>query len=262
MHLTNRVAIVTGSGQGIGRAIALALAHEGAKVVTNSRKPGTTGGDAATTAEAIKSAGGQAVPFFGDIASFDEARRLVKMAVDQFGRVDILVNNAGVCRDSLFIDLDEATWDLVNNVNAKGVYLVTRAVLPHMMAARYGKIVNISSRSGKEGLVGLSHYAASKFAVIGLTQSLAREMGPYNINVNAICPGILRTAIYESLLDARAQRQHIERETVWSNVVKQTPLGRPQEPEDIANLVLFLSSDVSCNITGEAINLNGGIRVD
>ena len=187
---------------------------------------------------------------------------LVSTTLEEFAKIDILVNNAGVVRNIMFVDIEEEDWDLVNDVNAKGVYLVARAVVPHMIAARYGKIINTSSRSGKEGQVGLSHYAASKFAVIGLTQALAKELGKYGINVNAVCPGILRTMMWEGLLDARAKRQGLSREQLFDALIEQIPLKRPQKPEDIANVVLFLSSEVSKNMTGEAINVNGGLRMD
>ncbi|TES88115.1 MAG: SDR family oxidoreductase, partial [Dehalococcoidia bacterium] len=153
-------------------------------------------------------------------------------------------------------------WDKILEVNAKSVYLTIKAVMPHMMAARYGKIVNISSRSGKEGMPGLSHYAASKFAIIGFTQGVAKELAQYDINVNAVCPGILRTDMWEKILDARSARMGLPREEVWSRAMETIPLKRPQVPEDITNVVLFLSSDVSRNITGEAVSVNGGARMD
>jgi meso-butanediol dehydrogenase/(S,S)-butanediol dehydrogenase/diacetyl reductase len=148
------------------------------------------------------------------------------------------------------------------DINAKSVYLVTKAVAPHMMAARQGKIVNISSRSGKEAQGGLAHYAASKFAVIGFTQGTAKELAPYDINVNVVCPGILRTDMWEKILDSRSARTGIPREEIWAKAMETIPLKRPQLPEDITYMVLFLSSDVSRNITGEAININGGARMD
>jgi meso-butanediol dehydrogenase/(S,S)-butanediol dehydrogenase/diacetyl reductase len=148
------------------------------------------------------------------------------------------------------------------DINAKSVYLVTRAVIPHMMAARKGKIINISSRSGKDAQAGLAHYGASKFAIIGITQALAKELAEYDINVNAVCPGILRTAMWEKIMDDRSERSGVPREQVFARVVETIPLKRPQEPEDIANVVMLLSSDAARNITGEAINVNGGARMD
>ena len=140
--------------------------------------------------------------------------------------------------------------------------MVTQAIVSHMIAARCGKIVNLSSLAGKKGAAGVAHYCASKFAVIGITQSLAYELAEYNINVNAVCPGILRTALWEVLLDARSKRQDLPREQIWDRFIEQIPLKRPQTPEDIANVILFLSSEVSRNMTGEAISVNGGIRMD
>ncbi len=139
---------------------------------------------------------------------------------------------------------------------------MSRSVAPHMIAARQGKLINISSLAGKRGDLGLTHYSASKFAIIGITQTLAKELGEYNINVNAVCPGTLRTAIWEIILDGRAPRRGVPREQYWNERIEQIPLKRPQTPEDIANVVLFLSSEVSKNITGEAINVNGGLWMD
>ncbi|MEJ2047547.1 MAG: SDR family oxidoreductase, partial [Dehalococcoidia bacterium] len=138
----------------------------------------------------------------------------------------------------------------------------TKAVVPHMISNRRGKIVNISSRSGKEGQSCLSHYAASKFAVLGLTQALAKELAQYDINVNAVCPGVIRTPLWDGILDTRSKREGLPREQIFGNWIDSVPLKRPQTPEDIANVVLFLSSELSKNITGEAININGGSRMD
>jgi len=258
LGLEGKVAIVTGGGRGIGAAIVEGFAKEGA----NATIADINLDAAQELAKKIGRGGVKVLAVRTDVTKKSEVDNLVSTTLEEFGKIDILVNNAGVAQDIMFVNIEEQDWDLVNDVNAKGVYLVTRAVVPHMIAAKYGKIINISSRSGKEGQIGLSHYAASKFAVIGLTQALAKELGEYNINVNAVCPGILRTAIWEVLLDARSKRQGLSREQLFDEWIEQIPLKRPQNPEDIANVVLFLSSEVSRNMTGEAINVNGGLRMD
>jgi len=249
---------VTGGARGIGVAIVEGFAKERANVVVADIRLDET----QELAETLGRGGVKVLAVRTDVTKKSDVDNLVSTTLEEFGKIDILVNNAGVVQDIMFVDIEEEDWNLVNDVNTKGVYLVTRAVVPHMIAAGYGKIVNISSRSGKEGQVGLSHYAASKFAVIGLTQALAKELGEYHINVNAVCPGILRTAMWEVLLDARAKRQGLPREQLFDGWIGQIPLKRPQHPEDIANVVLFLSSDVAKNMTGEAINVNGGLRMD
>ena len=258
LGLQGKVAIVTGGARGIGAAIVEAFAKEGASVVVAD----ITLDVAQELAEKIGRGGIKVLAVRTDVTKKSDVDNLVSNTLEEFGKIDILVNNAGVARDIMFVDIEEEEWDRVNDVNTKGVYLVTRAVVPHMITARYGKIINISSRSGKEGQIGLSHYAASKFAVIGLTQALAKELGEYDINVNAVCPGILRTQMWEGLLDARTKRQGLPREQLFDGWIEQIPLKRAQNPEDIANVVLFLSSEVSRNMTGEAINVNGGLRMD
>lgn len=257
LGLRDKVVIVTGGARGIGAAIASGFVEEGANVII-----GDTSTDL-TEELAAKIKGGAKITVVRiDVTKQSDAEELVAKTKNEFGKVDILVNNAGIVQEKLFVDIEEDDWDRINQVNAKGVYLVTKAVVPHMIATKYGKIVNISSRSGKEGQIGLSHYAASKFAVIGFTQALAKELGGYNINVNAVCPGIIYTYMWDKILASRTERQGLPGEQIFDNLVKQIPLGRPQNPDDIAKVVLFLSSEVSRNITGEAINVNGGIRMD
>lgn len=258
LGLAGKVAVVTGGARGIGGSIVRGLTGEGASVVIADIIPEA----AQELADALIAKGTRALAVRTDVSRKADADNLAAAAVEEFGRIDILVNAAGVVRDVRFIDIEEEEWDRTLDINAKSVYLVTRAVLPHMIAARSGKIINLSSRSGKEGQAGLAHYAASKFAIIGVTQALAKEVAEYNINVNAVCPGILRTAMWEKILDARSERTGVPREEVFARVVETMPLKRPQEVEDIANMVLFLSSEVSRNITGESININGGGRMD
>ncbi|HEY82922.1 MAG TPA: SDR family oxidoreductase [Dehalococcoidia bacterium] len=258
LGLEGKVAIVTGGARGIGKSIAEGFAREGCNVVISD----ILSEAAQKTAKNLAQNGIKALAVETDVSQKASADNLAAVTIKEFGRIDILVNAAGIVRDSRFVDIEEEEWDQILNINAKGVYLVTKAVVPHMIAARAGKIVNISSRSGKEAQAGLSHYGASKFAVIGLTQALAKELAEYNINVNAVCPGILHTDMWEKILDARSARTGLPREEIWARMLDTIPLKRPQLPEDIANVVLFLCSEVSRNITGEAINVNGGARMD
>ncbi|MQY72121.1 MAG: glucose 1-dehydrogenase [Dehalococcoidia bacterium] len=258
LGLKGRVAIVTGGARGIGGGIVEGFVKEGASVVISDILFDT----AQELAVKLSKGGAKVLAVKTDVSQKSDADNLVATTLKEFGKIDILVNAAGIVRDTMFIDIEEEEWDQIFTINAKGVYLVTRAVVPHMIAARQGKIVNISSRSGKDAQAGLSHYGASKFAVIGMTQALARELAPYDINVNAICPGVLRTYMWEKLLDTRSERTGVPREEIWARMMDNIPLKRPQYPEDIANIALFLSSEVTRNITGEAININGGVRMD
>jgi len=258
LGLRGKVAIVTGGARGIGAAIVEDFAKEGANVVIADISLDT----AQKVAEKLGKGGAKVLLVRTDVSKKSDADNLVSTTLKEFSKIDILVNNAGVCRNIKFVDVEEEDWDRVSNVNAKGVYLVTRAVVPHMIVARQGKIVNVASLAAKEGYVGMSHYAASKFAVIGITQSLAKEVAEYNINVNAVCPGILRTLMWEGLLDTFSEREGLPRDQIFDRWIELIPLKRPQIPEDIANVVMFLSSEVSRNITGEAINVSGGLRMD
>lgn len=258
LGLEGKVAIVTGGARGIGAAIVESFIREGSNVVIADSRLEL----AQELAEKIGRGKVNVLVVRTDVTKKSDAENLVTSTLQKFGKIEILVNNAGVVGDFRFVDLEEKEWDRVNDVNAKGVFLVTQAVVPHMISAMYGKIVNLSSLAGKRGGAGVTHYSASKFAVIGITQSLAKELAEYDINVNAVCPGILPTTMWEVLLEARAKRQGVSRNQVWEAWMSQIPLKRPQTPEDIANVVLFLSSVVSRNITGEAINVNGGFYMD
>jgi meso-butanediol dehydrogenase/(S,S)-butanediol dehydrogenase/diacetyl reductase len=244
--LDGRVAVVTGGARGIGRAIVDALTERGANVVVADLEPDTAGD-------------GEAVRV--DVTDEASVRDLVRDVIERHGQLDILVNNAGVSRSVAFVDIDEAEWDRVFAVNVKGVYLACRAVVPHMMQRRYGKIVNISSMVGKEAITLFVHYSASKFAVLGLTQGLAKEMAPYDVNVNAVCPGVVRTPLWEPLLDQLSETKGITRDQAFHEFVSGIPLGRPQEPEDIGEMVAFLASDRARNMTGQGINVTGGMQL-
>lgn len=253
-ELSERVAIVTGAGTGIGRGIASVMAREGAHVVCTD----IVLENASATGKAILAAGGSGEALVQDVTSSSSCQAVADQVIAAHGRIDILVTNAGVSKSVAITDLDEAEWDRVNNVNIKGVFLACKAVIPHMIARRYGKIVNISSMVGKEGIPLFSHYCASKFAVIGFTQSLAKELAPHDINVNAVCPGVVRTPLWDPLLKQLSANKGITEDEAWNEFVSGIPFRRPQEPEDIGEAVAFLASDRARNITAESANLSGG----
>ncbi len=258
LGLTGKVAIVTGGARGIGKSIVEGFAKEGASVVISDILLDV----AQELAEKLIKNNTRALAVKTDVSKKSDAHNLAAATMKEFGKIDILVNTAGIIRDTMLVDIEEEEWDQILDINVKGIYLITRAVVPHMIATRQGKIVNISSRSGKDAQAGLSHYGASKFAIIGITQSLAKELAPNDINVNAVCPGIVRTDMWERILDDRSARTGVPREEIWAGMIETIPLKRPQVPEDMANMVLFLCSDIARNITGEAINVNGGSRMD
>ena len=250
--LDGKVALVTGAGSGIGAGIARVLARESADLVLTDLN---LAGAQAVAAEV----GGAALQH--DVTSWESCRAVVAAALEQKGRIDVLVNNAGVSKSVPFHELDEAEWDRVNDVNAKGVFLTTRAVVEHMMERRSGRIINISSMVGKEAIPLFVHYCASKFAVMGITQGLAKELASYDVTVNAVCPGVVRTPLWEPLLDQLSETKGISREEAFAEFVAGIPLGRPQEPEDIGEAVAFLASDRAKNMTGQGINVTGGMQM-
>ena len=259
LGLQGKIAIVTGSATGMGKACVEGFVKEGANAVIADV-------DIKTAEELAKKLSTDTVKVLAvktDVSQQAEASNVVSQTMEEFGKIDILVNNAGIRSEQVnFVDLEEGQWDLINNINAKSVYLMTKAVLPHMMAARHGKIVNFSSFYGKEGFPQAAAYCVSKSAVIAITQAVAKEYAEHNINVNAICPGIVRTHLWDEILDTLSQRTGEPQEQIWEKTVASVPLKRPQTVADITNVVLFLSSKLSRNITGESISINGGMKVD
>jgi meso-butanediol dehydrogenase/(S,S)-butanediol dehydrogenase/diacetyl reductase len=251
-NLDGKVALVTGAGSGIGRGIAIVLAREGADLIVTDL-------DEDRAQAVADEVGGAALEH--DVTSWESCVQVVEHVLERKQRIDVLVNNAGVSRSVPFHELDEEEWDRVNDVNAKGVFLCCRAVVPHMMERRAGRIINISSMVGKEAMPFFVHYCASKFAVIGLTQGLAKELAGYDVNVNAVCPGVVRTPLWEPLLDQLSETKGISRGEAWQEFVDGIPLGRPQEPEDIGEIVAFLASDRARNMTGQGINVTGGMQL-
>jgi 3-oxoacyl-[acyl-carrier protein] reductase len=280
--LKGKVAVVTGSGQGIGRAIAIALAQQGAKVVTNNRKPGSTGpqqiyghkkldkkkqewferglaevnGDAATTAQAIKKMGGEAVPFFGDITDFGVARKLIDTAVENFGKIDILVNVAGGFGFSPIEKMTEELWDKVTSVKPKGYFNTMRHAIPHMIAQKWGRIINCTSRAWLGDVIKHAEYCAANAGVVGLTKAAAIELRKYNITCNCFSPFAKTRASYE--LDvypstvAKEDIPFVFDMNLGEEMMKATP-----GPEFVAPFVCYLASDYGANISGSIFSLGG-----
>jgi len=242
--LKNKVALITGSGRGIGRAIALKFAREGADVIALDIDIQS----ARETAREVESLGRKAQSYSCDISNFGTTQEVLKAAIEQFGKMDILVNNAGITKDNLLLRMTEEEWDLVLKVNLKGVFNVTKAVLRQMLRQKNGKIINIASVIGIMGNVGQANYAASKAGLIAFTKSLAKEVASRNINVNAIAPGYIQTRMTESLS-----------EDIKEQMLSLIPLGRFGDPEDVANCALFLASSLSDYITGQVIVVDGGL---
>jgi NAD(P)-dependent dehydrogenase (short-subunit alcohol dehydrogenase family) len=242
----DKVAIVTGAGRGIGQACALAFANEGASVALIDINED----DTKDTAERLNAEGGKVMACACDVSSPADVRRTTDAILAELGTVDILVNNAGVLRITTPMEeIEDAEWDLVMGVNVKGVFLLSKAVLPVMRKKGCGKIVNIASSAGRStSELGGAHYTASKAAVLGLTRHMAREYGSHGININSICPGLVETP----MIREEASQQRLDH---W---LGQIPLGRFAEPEEAADLVLFLASDESKYITGATIDFNGG----
>lgn len=255
--LSGKVAIVTGGASGIGKAIAMTLSREGASIIIADINLD----EAEKTVKEIKKSGLEAIAIKTDVSKSEDAKKMVARTIEQFGRIDILVNNAGIGRatgallspDHAFVEnLTEEEWDKVMSVNLKSVFLCCKVVVKRMKEQRSGKIVNISSMDGKTGSAGGPHYGVSKAGVINLTKSLAKQLGPYNINVNSVAPGAVTDTMFEIAWSAEEKAED----------ARKTALGRLGKPEDIAEAVLFLVSDSACYITGEILDVNGGSFMD
>jgi len=241
--LADKVALVTGGGRGIGRAIGQAFAREGARLAAADVDLGA----ARETVELLPTEG-LAVEM--DVASMEAAQAGIDQVLDHFGRLDILVNNAGITRDGLLLRMSEGDWDAVLDINLKGVFNCCKAAVRPMMKARAGRIISISSVVGVNGNPGQVNYAASKAGIIGLTKTLARELASRNITVNAVAPGFIETDMTARLAEAAR-----------NSMLSQVPLGRPGMPEDVASAVLFLASDQAAYITGQVLQVNGGMAM-
>lgn len=247
MKLEGKVAIVTGAGRdgkGIGRSISLALAAEGVDIVIADFVPAA----AEAVAAEVKALGRRAIAVQGNVAVPADAEAMVQKALDEFGKVDILVNNAGITRDALIARMSEEDWDLVIATNLKGTFNCTKAVARPMLKQRGGKIVNVASVMGIIGNVGQANYSASKAGIIGLTKTTAKELGSRGINVNAVAPGFIQTAMTDELS-----------ESIREGIAGRIPMNRLGTSDDVARLVLFLCTEDSDYITGQVVNVDGGM---
>ena len=241
--LKGRVAIITGASRGIGKAIAIKLGEAGANLVLNHYEP-----EELDLSKSIKSQGGKVYTLKGDISQFDEAGKLINYAMEIFSRIDILVNNAGINRDNLLVTMKEEEFDRVISVNLKGTFNCIRHTSKVMLKQRYGKIISISSIVGLIGNIGQANYAASKAGIMGLTKSVAKELGSRGITANAIAPGYIKTVMTDKLPDK-----------IKEKMLNNIPLKKFGEIEDVANLVDFLVSEKAGYITGQVINIDGGM---
>lgn len=244
MALAGKVAVVTGAAQGIGRAIAEALAEDGADIVVADLDPGRS----QETVTAIQKLGRRALTVKVNVAEWNDVKAMAEQVIREWGKIDILVNNAGITRDGLLMRMKEDDWNLVLQVNLNGTFHCTKAVLLPMTKQRYGRIVNIASIVGVMGNAGQANYAASKAAVIGFTKTVAREYASRAVTVNAVAPGFIDTAMTQGLSAE-----------VKDTLQKQIPLGRLGQPSDIAAAVRFLASDEAAYITGHVLHVNGGM---
>ncbi len=244
MDFDGKVALVTGGSLGIGTAISLDLAGNGADVALTYRKHGD---EAKTIVEQIIIMGRRGKEYKVDVSDFEAVQGLVKTVLDDLGRLDILINNAGMNWDGVVWKMTEEQWDAVINVDLKGTFNFIRAVAPYFKEQKSGKIINMTSINGIRGKFGQANYAAAKAGVIGLTKTVAKEMGKYNVNVNAVAPGMIMTDIYKSLPDEFKQK-----------AAEETVFNRLGQPEDIAHIVTFLASEKAKHITGEVIKVDGG----
>lgn len=247
MNLIEKTVLITGGSRGIGRSVALSFAKEGINVIINytSDKEGAAG-----VIKEIEGFGVKGSAVKADVSKAEEVDRMIGEIKKDFGSIDILINNAGITRDGLFIGMKEKDWDRVMDVNLKGVFLCTKAVIRGMIKQKYGRIINISSVVGVVGNPGQVNYSASKAGIIGFTKSLAREVAGRNITVNAIAPGFIETDMTKILP-----------EDIKKSMVETIPMKRYGRPEDVANLAVFLGSDRAGYITGQVVHVDGGMAM-
>lgn len=242
-RLKDQVAIITGASRGIGKATALALASEGAKVVVNYASSSTAADEVVKT---IVDAGGEAIALQADVSQSDQVDNLIKQTLDQFGRIDVLVNNAGITKDTLLMRMKLEDWQAVINLNLTGVFLCTKAVTKTMVKQRSGRIINITSVAGQMGNPGQANYSAAKAGVIGFTKTVAKELASRGITVNAVAPGFIATDMTHALKS--------------DEILKFIPLNRYGQPEEIAGMIRFLAADAAAAyITGQTFNVDGGM---
>jgi NAD(P)-dependent dehydrogenase (short-subunit alcohol dehydrogenase family) len=246
--------IVTGAGLGLGKSIASEFALAGANVVIadiNSES-------AKKVATELSKYGNKIIPYTIDVSKYEEFEEMINFVVNELGRIDVLVNNAGICKSLPIIDMDVDVSDRMVDINLNGTIYGCKAVLPQMKKQQYGKIVNMSSIAAKLGSANVSVYSATKAAVLELTACLAREFAQYNININCVLPGIIRTPLWENMLDEMTNHEESKKDEVFSSFTQGIPKGIPQDPIDIANAVLFLCTDEAYNITAQNLGVDGG----
>jgi NAD(P)-dependent dehydrogenase (short-subunit alcohol dehydrogenase family) len=251
--LEGKVAIVTGSGQGIGKALAIGMAKEGAKVVTNNRRPGADGGDAETTAKEIKELGGEAVPFFGDISKFDEAERLIKTAMDNFGTVHILINSGGADSPRMVWNMTEEDWDKSVDSYLKGTFNCTRHAAGIMRQQRWGRIISMASDAFL-GTIGHANYGAAKGGIVSFTRSIARELGRYSVTCNAICPEAATRFSMDPAVAAGFKKRY------EAGLITKAELDRAlsiPSPDYMAPIINYLATEEAGNINGQVIFIAG-----
>jgi 2-hydroxycyclohexanecarboxyl-CoA dehydrogenase len=252
MKLKGKTALVTGGGRGIGRAIALALAREGADVAVLD----VLAENAEGVRKEIEALGVRGLALSADLTRRPEVNRAVEEAIARFGQLDVVVNNAGWDKMELFLDSEEETWDKTIAINFKGALYVCKAALPHMVARKTGKIINIASDAGRVGSTGEAVYAGTKGAIIAFSKTLAREMARYGITVNVVCPGLTETPLLQAI---RGQSEKTEK--VIEAITRATPLGRVGRPEEIAEAVAFFASPAADFITGQTLSVSGGLTM-
>ena len=255
MKFSGKAAFVTGAGQGIGEGLALRFAQEGCDVAVID----VAEENARRAAKKIEEIGRKALAIKADVTNSADVNEAVKKTIERFGKIDICINCAGILKSYFIAEFPEEDWRRIIDVNLTGYFLVMKAVSKEMVKRNYGKIINIGSKSGKKGGLWNSAYCASKFGIVGLTQSTALDLAPHKINVNAICPGnVLSSPLWDKLDKEYAKKYGISPEEVRKKYVEQVPLGRECKIEDIANVAVFLASDESSYMTGQAINVTGG----
>ncbi len=262
MVLKDKVVVVTGSGQGLGNAIAIAMAKEGAKVVVNNRRADSSGGTARDTAKAIKKLGGEAIPVYGDVADLAVCEELIQTAINTWGTIDILVNNAGINRDRMVWNMNEDEWNLVLDVVLKGTFGCTKFASAHMRQRRKGRIINITSQAGLDGNAGQPNYSAAKSGIVGFTKSCALALGKYGITVNAISPQA-DTRIWRSVNPDRAREMGVVRGLISREEAASIPEDKIYtrifgSTEDVCPIVVYLASDQASNINGQVFFASGG----